>query len=159
MPNTRYDLRSAAGWNILPFLSIILVSTTYKTIYDRIKADAIAEEKQKENLKTELSFLRSQISPHFLFNVLNNIVALVRLKSDQLEPTILKLSSLMQYMLYDTDEEKVLLTDEAQYLQSYIDLQQQRFGSKVKITGIIKCQRRHTSNRTYAIDPFCGKCI
>ena len=130
-----YDQRSAAGWIIVPFIFMILVSTTYRTIYDRIKADTIADEKQKENLKTELSFLRSQMSPHFLFNVLNNIVSLVRMKSDQLEPTILKLSSLMQYMLYDTDEEKVLLSDEVQYLQSYIDLQQQRFGSKVKLSS------------------------
>jgi len=149
LPKTAYDLRSAAGWNILPFLFIILVSTTYKTIYDRIKADAIAEEKQRENLKTELSFLRSQISPHFLFNVLNNIVALVRLKSDQLEPTVLKLSSLMQYMLYDTDEERVLLTDEAQYLQSYIDLQQQRFGAKVKIVASL-----NVDDNAHLIEPM-----
>ena len=149
LPKTAYDLRSSAGWNILPFLFMVLVSTTYKTIYDRIKADTIAEEKQRENLKTELSFLRSQISPHFLFNVLNNIVALVRLKSDQLEPTVLKLSSLMQYMLYDTDEEKVLLMDEAQYLQSYIDLQQQRFGSKVKIVASL-----NVNGNTHLIEPM-----
>jgi LytS/YehU family sensor histidine kinase len=149
LPKAPYDLRSAAGWNILPFLFMVLVSTTYKTIYDRIKADTIAEEKQRENLKTELSFLRSQISPHFLFNVLNNIVALVRLKSDQLEPTVLKLSSLMQYMLYDTDEEKVLLMDEAQYLQSYIDLQQQRFGSRVKIVASL-----NVIDNTHFIEPM-----
>jgi len=149
LPKTPYDLRSTAGWNILPFLFIMLVSTTYKTIYDRIKADAIAEEKQKENLKTELSFLRSQISPHFLFNVLNNIVALVRLKSDQLEPTVLKLSSLMQYMLYETDEDKVLLEDEVQYLQSYIDLHQQRFGSKVKIVASLD-----VNGSTHLIEPM-----
>jgi LytS/YehU family sensor histidine kinase len=125
------------------------VSTAYKTIYDRIRSDAIAEEKQKENLKTELSFLRSQISPHFLFNVLNNIVSLVRLKSDELEPTVLKLSSLLQYMLYDTDEEKVALADEAQYLQSYIDLQQQRFGAKVKITASL-----NVNGSTHSIEPM-----
>ena len=62
--------------------------------------ERIGKERESENLKTELYFLRSQISPHFLFNVLNNIVALVRLKSDKLEPTVLKLSSLMQYMIY-----------------------------------------------------------
>jgi two-component system, LytTR family, sensor kinase len=149
LPKAPYDFRTSAGWHILPFLFMILVSTTYKTIYDRIKADDIADEKQKENLKTELSFLRSQISPHFLFNVLNNIVSLVRLKSEELEPTVLKLSSLMQYMLYDTDEEKVLLIDEAQYLQSYIDLQQQRFGSKVKITASL-----NVADSTHAIEPM-----
>jgi len=126
-----------------------MISATYKTIYDRIEADALADEKQKENLKTELSFLRSQISPHFLFNVLNNLLSLIRLKSDEAEPTVLKLSSLIQYMLYETDEDKVMLADEARYLQSYIDLQKQRFGPKIKITVSMQAD-----NSTDAIEPM-----
>lgn len=120
-------------FNLPIFILTVAVSTTYRFITDRAKTDKFNQQKHEENLKTELSFLRSQISPHFIFNVLNNMVALVRIKSDQLEPTIMKLSSLMQYMLYETDEEKVLLKNEVEYLQSYIDLQQQRFGSKVKL--------------------------
>ncbi len=128
-----YFFFKAITYNGLPFLFFVLISIAFKTVFDRIKMDRIAKERQSENLKTELSFLRSQISPHFLFNVLNNIVALVRLKSDELEPTILKLSSLMQYMLYETDDEKVLLKSEADYLQSYIDLQKLRFGDWLKL--------------------------
>jgi len=100
---------------------------------DRARADRIAREKQTENLKTELSLLRSQASPHFMFNVLNNMVALARKKSDLLEPSLLKFSSLMRYMLYEADEEKVLLEKEIEYLHSYIDLQQQRFGKNVQV--------------------------
>lgn len=80
---------------------------------------------------------------------MNNIVALIRLKIDQLEPTVMKLSSLMQYMLYETDEEKVMLKTEAEYLQSYIDLQQQRFGSKVKLNISIEI-----SDNGYTIEPM-----
>jgi len=97
-------------------------------------ARKLAKERQAENLKTELSFLRSQINPHFIFNILNNLVALEQLKSPELGPTIMKLSQLMQYMLYETDEERVSLTKEVDYLQSYIDLQKQRFGNKVPVT-------------------------
>ena len=57
------------------------------------------------------------MSPHFLFNVMNNITAMIRLKSEDLEPTVMKLSSLMQYMLYETDEDKVIVKSEAEYLQ------------------------------------------
>jgi two-component system, LytTR family, sensor kinase len=64
---------------------------------------------------------------------MNNIAAMVRLKSDELEPTVHKLSSLMQYMLYETDEERVLLKSEIEYLQSYIDLQRQRFSEKLTL--------------------------
>ena len=128
-----FNFFRSSAHNIIPFLFTVTVSTTYKIIYDKIKADTVAAELQKENLKTELSFLRSQISPHFLFNVLNNIVAMVRLKSDELEPTVIKLSSLLQYMLYETDEEKVLLRHEEESLQNYIDLQRIRFSSKLTL--------------------------
>ena len=128
-----FNFIASSYHNIIPFLFTIFVSTTYQTISDRIKTETLLAAKQQENLKTELSFLRSQISPHFLFNVMNNIAAMVRLKSDELEPTIHKLSTLMQYMLYETDEDKVLLQSEIEYLQSYIDLQRQRFSEKLKL--------------------------
>lgn len=86
-----------------------------------------------EFLKTELAFLKSQVSPHFMFNVLNNMVALARKGSDQLEPSLIKLSSLLRYMLYESDQETVPLQKEMDYLNSYIDLQRQRFGRKVSI--------------------------
>ena len=73
-----------------------------------------------------------------MFNVLNNMVSLARKKSDQLEPSLFKLSSLLRYMLYETDEEKVLLEREVEYLRSYIDLQLQRFGSKVKVNLVME---------------------
>ena len=130
--HTFHFFRSSAH-NLIPFLFTITVSATYKFLLDKIRTDALSNERQKENLKSELSFLRSQISPHFLFNVLNNIVAMVRIKSEELEPTVIKLSSLLQYMLYETDEEKVLLKKEVEYLQSYIDLQQMRFSSKLNM--------------------------
>ncbi|MGZ3845680.1 MAG: sensor histidine kinase [Flavisolibacter sp.] len=128
-----FNFFKSASHNMVSFLFTVVVSTAYKTITDKTKEDAVASQKQQEQLKTELSFLRSQISPHFLFNVLNNMVAFVRMKSDELEPTILKLSSLMQYMLYETDEDKVLLRSEVEYLQNYIDLQKQRCSPKLDL--------------------------
>jgi two-component system, LytTR family, sensor kinase len=121
------------NFNISFFTLVLAASTAYRMLTDKIKADSLEKEKQKEYMKTELSFLRSQISPHFIFNVLNNIVALARLKSEKLEPTIFQLSGLMRYMLYESDEKKVSLQKEADYLQSYINLQQLRFGNKVAI--------------------------
>jgi two-component system LytT family sensor kinase len=121
------------SFNLAPFALTIAASVLYRIFKDKSKADIQNRQKQEENLKTELSFLRSQVSPHFLFNVLNNITALARKKSDELEPTVIKLSSLMRYMLYEANEEKVLLKTELEYLSSYIELQRQRFGDKVAI--------------------------
>ena len=128
-----FNFIASSSHNIITFLFTVIASIAYKTISDRVKSQKEANERTQENLKTELSFLRSQINPHFLFNIMNNIAAMVRLKSDELEPTIHKLSSLMQYMLYETDEEKVLLQSEIENLQNYIDLQQQRFSEKLKL--------------------------
>src|ERR1700733_4603916 len=123
----------SASFNLPTFLLTVAVSTIYQMIGDKRKNEKNEKEKQEENLKTELSFLRSQISPHFMFNVLNNIVALARTKSEQLEPTVMKLSSLMRYMLYETNEQKATLKKEIEYLQSYIDLQIQRFEDTVTV--------------------------
>jgi two-component system, LytTR family, sensor kinase len=129
----KFNFFSSSSHNIITFLFTVIISIAYKTTADRVKSEKEANERKQENLKTELSFLRSQISPHFLFNVMNNIAAMVRLKSDELEPTVHKLSSLMQYMLYETDEERVLLKSEIEYLKSYIDLQRQRFSEKLTL--------------------------
>lgn len=131
------------------FIFIIACSTAYKMIRDKFIADQLAKEKETEHLKTELSLLRSQASPHFMFNVLNNMVALARKHSDELEPSLIKFSSLMRYMLYENDEEKVSLESEEEYLQSYIDLQQQRLSKKVMVSvNICKADKR------YEIDPM-----
>jgi LytS/YehU family sensor histidine kinase len=117
-------------------------------IRDRIKEAQRSRERETENLKTELSFLRSQVSPHFMFNIMNNMVSLARKKSDMLEPSLIKLSSLLRYMLYETDE-RVPLQKEIEYLQSYIDLQQQRFGNKLTIKA---CMEKPDGN--YEIEPM-----
>lgn len=91
-----------------------------------------------ENKQTELSFLRSQINPHFLFNSLNNVYSLVYHQSDQALTAIAKLSDLLRYMLYDTHE-KVPLQKELDYINKYMELQQMRFESalpaNMEITG------------------------
>ncbi len=149
-----FNFMSSSVHNIIPFLFTIFVSATYKTIADRMKTEAMLAAKLQENLKAELSFLRSQISPHFLFNIMNNIAAMVRLKSDELEPTVHKLSSLMQYMLYETDEEKVILQSEIEYLQSYIDLQQQRFSEKLTLHISLDVKENWHSIEPMLLIPF-----
>jgi two-component system, LytTR family, sensor kinase len=118
---------------IFPYLFIWSMSTVYWFVTDKIKTEQLIKERENENLKTELSFLRSQVSPHFLFNVLNNMVAMARLKSDLLEPSLIRLSGLMRYMLYESDEASVTLLRETEYINSYIELQKIRFAKSLKI--------------------------
>ena len=143
-----FNLPGHILFNFFFFLFFFASSTAYCLIKDRIYTERITREKQTENLRTELSFLRSQVSPHFMFNIMNNMVALARKKSDALEPSLIKLSALLRYMLYET-QERVSLQKEVEYLQSYIDLQKQRFGNNVSIKS---CMEK--IDKGYEIEPM-----
>jgi two-component system LytT family sensor kinase len=78
---------------------------------------------EKEQLQTELSFLKSQVNPHFLFNTINDIYALTQQQSEQAPEALLKLSELLRYMLRESDDPFVLLTKELEYLENVIELQ------------------------------------
>lgn len=143
-PEKHFSIRPHLLFTFFIFLFIMASSTAYQMIVHKVRNDRLANEKENENLKTELSLLRSQVSPHFMFNVLNNMVALARKQSDQLESSLIKLSSLMRYMLYEADEDKVSLDKEIEYLNSYIDLQKQRFGKKITLNvAFEKSDGRH----------------
>lgn len=122
----------------LPLLFILFISISYRLLTDRFREEKLRKEKETENLKTELSFLRSQISPHFIFNALNSSIILVRKQSDNAENSLLKLASIIRYMLYESDEDKVSIHDELEYISDYIDLQTIRFGNTVKITQLVE---------------------
>ena len=120
-------------FTLFPIILLYAASTSYRLISNYIEEERLRKELENENLKSELSFLRSQISPHFMFNVLNSIVALARKKSDLVEPVTIRLSELMRYMLYESDERRVPIDKEIEYLRSYIELQKLRFGDQVNI--------------------------
>jgi len=116
------------GFAVGPSIGMFLLSLLYRGIVDRFRREREQGELLAARQETELKFLRSQISPHFLFNVLTNLVSLNRKHSGQLEPSLIMLSDLMRYMLYDTQGKKVELQKEVTYLNSYIELQKLRFG-------------------------------
>ena len=148
-----FNLKNSLFYSIIPTVFLMVFSTTYRLIMDRINADRNEREKVNENLKTELSLLRSQVSPHFMFNVLNNMVALARKKSDLLEPSLIKLSQLMRYMLYETHQ-RASIQKEVEYLQSYIDLQKQRFGESVNINTSFDIGDGHQEIEPMLLIPF-----
>lgn len=118
---------------IFPVMFIYALSTTYKVLNDFHHRRQQEKERENERLKSELSFLRSQISPHFLFNILNSIVSLARFKPESVEPATIQLAELLRYMLYESDEDRVPIRQEVAYLKSYVDLQILRLGKKVHV--------------------------
>ncbi|MFI5162195.1 MAG: sensor histidine kinase [Sphingobacteriales bacterium] len=123
----------------------LFLSTALKFGVDWFLNERVQRDLENQRLSAELAFLKSQINPHFLFNSLNSIYSLAYQKSDTTPEAILKLSEIMRYMLYESNDNKVELEKELQYLQNYIDLQKIRFGSKafveLKIDGEVGNQK------------------
>lgn len=89
---------------------------------------------EKEQVKSELAFLQNQISPHFFMNTLNNIHALIDTDREMAQDSILKLSALMRYLLYESGRGTTTLRKETDFLRSYVNLMQLRFDKGVKIS-------------------------
>ncbi len=100
------------------------------------------EDLAKLQLSTELKFLRTQVQPHFFFNTLNNLYALTLKKSDDAPRLVIKLSDLMQYVLYEVNSSKASLLQEINHINNYIDIEHLRFKDRVEteldITGDIE---------------------
>lgn len=86
-----------------------------------------------EKKQSELSFLKSQTNPHFLFNTMNNLYSLARIKSDLTAESILKLSDILRYMLYGAEIPSVAIEQEVKIIQEYIELEKLRYDSTLMI--------------------------
>ncbi len=114
----------------------IVVSSLLKLAIDWFGNEHTQRNLESEKKEMELQFLKSQLNPHFLFNSLNNIYSLAYQKSDKTADAILKLSEIMRYMIYESNDSWVSLSKEIEYVQSFIELQKLRFkdGAAVEFT-------------------------
>lgn len=109
----------------------ILSSTTVKLFQKWVKDNEQIAELQKLTLNMELNELKNQINPHFLFNMLNNVKALVRTNPEMANTVIMKLSEFLRYQLYENDEEKTPLSAEINFLSNFINLEKIRLDNLV----------------------------
>jgi len=103
----------------------------------------------RDKLETELKFLRNQTNPHFLFNTLNNIYALARKKSDETADVVMKLSKLLRFMIYETKNKQIRISDEIKILDDYIELEKLRYNDRLTISFI-----REIDNENEQISPL-----
>lgn len=117
--------------SLVPRAILVIIAAHY--IYNNVKSKQIIKEKEK----AELQLLKSQIAPHFLFNTLNSLYSLAIVKSDKTAQSILDLSSLMRYVISETQEDNVLLKNEINHLQNYINLQKTRLTNETIVNFTI----------------------
>jgi len=113
--------------NLIQFLAVLVFSIMLK-LRERLK------QIETEKANAELSYLKAQINPHFLFNTLNSIYSLAIQKHDKTADAVVKLSEMMRYVLNDGNTSFVLLDKELHYIGNYIDLQKMRLSSIVKLS-------------------------
>ncbi len=113
---------------------IILISTFYQLVLNRVQRQKIKHELKLRQNEAELRFLKAQINPHFLFNTLNNIYSLAITDSGKTPQMILKLSDLLRYVIYGSREKKVPLQRELEHIEKFIDLFQMKSENPLNIT-------------------------
>jgi len=132
----------------LPTLTLLGTAIAVKLFKMLLQKELQLQQVENEKLQTELTFLKDQVNPHFLFNALNNIYVQSRKRPKEASESILLLSDLLRYQLYDCAKDKVYLTNEIDYLKNYLELDKMR-RSKAEINFKI-----HGSAASKLVQPF-----
>lgn len=120
--------------NLFRDYAVIALGVCLKIIRDWDRKDRLTTQLAEEKRDAELQFLRAQIHPHFLFNTLNNLYGLALKKSPHTPDSILKLSGLLDFILYECNAEKIPLRKEIELIRHYIELERLRFGERLALT-------------------------
>jgi two-component system, LytTR family, sensor kinase len=115
-------------------LFLIFFSLGLRVLERQSQIEELQKETEKERLNSELAFLKNQISPHFFFNTLNNIYSLISINAEDSQKAVLKLSKLMRYLLYESEQGNTMLSNEIDFMNNYIDLMKLRMNDKVELS-------------------------
>jgi LytS/YehU family sensor histidine kinase len=125
-PLTIYDFYNYLLGNLWSNAGIVAMAVAFKLFQISYSTSIKLQDLKQDQLNTELAYLKTQVNPHFLFNTLNNMYVMSKKKSERLPDTIMQLSDLLRYQLYDTEADTVPLNNEITYLKNYLKLEQLR---------------------------------
>ena len=132
--NNRPNQPLPAGLNFFIFSILIIgFDTGLRASFEWANSEKEKEELEKESTTHLLNMLRHQVSPHFFMNTLNNIHTLIDIDAEDAKDSVMKLSKMMRYLLYETANDKTTLAKEIEFIESYIELMKLRVSEKVDI--------------------------
>ena len=124
-----------------PLISFVVISiliigfdTGLKLSVKWMQSEQQRAKAEKQSVENQLAFLRNQVSPHFFMNTLNNIHSLIDIDTEEAKESIIRLSKLMRHLLYDSEQNKIAIEKEFEFIRNYVDLMKLRFSDKVKIS-------------------------
>jgi two-component system LytT family sensor kinase len=128
-----YSLISFSRESIWILISLCLaVSLAY--LRKKLVEEETIEELQKENIFYKLRYFRTQLNPHFLFNTLNSIYSLSLNKNDKTPDVVVRLADIMRFLIYECNEEKILLEKEIEFIRNYIEIERIRYDADIQFT-------------------------
>jgi len=145
--------------NVIRDYSIIALAVSIYIITDWRKKGKENKELIEAKAKSDLELLKRQLHPHFLFNTLNNIYSLSLNNSDQTVDSILKLSKLLEYLVYQSGEKSVLLIEEIDLVKNYIDLEKLRYGKELDVKLDIEDIHKKLKTAPLILLPFVENCF
>lgn len=131
--NWSANLKRSLYDNIIPHFFLVIAGAAVKLMLDYGELQQKMIEAAKEKAEAELSFLKSQINPHFIFNSLNSIFFLIQKDNQEARGALHKFSEMLRYQLYEVNDDKIPIEKEIQYLRDYMDLQQLRKDEKYSV--------------------------
>ena len=120
-------------WNVLIGVLMSGANAMIKLYYITIDSERRMALLEKQNIETQMQYLKYQINPHFLMNTLNNIHAMIDFDSEMAKQSVMELSRMMRHVLYDSSEEYTTLDKEVEFLHNYIELMRIRYDEDVDI--------------------------
>ena len=149
---TRFPFNPFVRYNISYFYTLLffyMAALAFAFIEKSRKEERRRSESEREKVQAELAYLKQQINPHFLFNTLNAIYAYTIQASSPASEAVLKLSSILRYMLYETRRDRVPLADEIAVVNDYIALQRMRITDKTEVVFTMQ-----GDTKPYLIEPM-----
>ncbi|AKP53732.1 Putative signal transduction histidine kinase [Cyclobacterium amurskyense] len=133
------------------FILIMALGTVIELITKFEQEHKKFDELERQKIIKELNFLKNQLNPHFLFNALNNIYSLASRKSENTTPSIMLLSNMLRYVLYESGKDKVPIHQEVDFIKNYVNLEKLKFSDNN--APQIKCYFSLT-NENYTVEPL-----
>ena len=135
--NIQRDRKRFRWWHIITdifsFICMAGIAVAIKTTSRWFQTEEKRQEEEKQKVEAELKNLKSQINPHFLFNTLNNIYALIAISPEKSQEAVMDLSKMLRYVLYDDGQQYVPIQKEIDFINNYVKLMRLRLSSSVRV--------------------------
>ena len=133
VPKEYTNFSNMTQYSFISIVTMVALLAGVKLFIDRVRTDRANRVRDQQRIESELQYLKAQVNPHFLFNAINSVYFLIKKDPNLAAETLIKLSDLLRFQLYDCSDEKIAIEKEIEYLNNFITLEKVRKGEKVKV--------------------------